>query len=86
MSDLKRYDVVINGMNTTLQLNEQDAKARGLGPENETTKQAAAPRNKARTATTASRRSRKAGVVDSKAASSEGDDGAGSDPATGDTL
>lgn len=49
------YDVVINGMTTTIQLSDEDAKVRGLVPQAKTTaakkattKAAAAPRNKAR--------------------------------------
>jgi hypothetical protein len=46
---VKRYDVEINGIKTTLLLSDADAKARGLKPPAET-KQAEAPKNKTRTA------------------------------------
>lgn len=46
---VKRYDVEINGVQTTLLLNDADAKARGLLKESES-KQAKAPANKSRSA------------------------------------
>lgn len=42
---MKQYEVEINGMTTTLQLSDEDAKMRGLKPVSE--KAAAAPANKA---------------------------------------
>ena len=51
---MKNYDVVINGVATTVQLSDEDAKERGLTEpvkapaKKATTKAAAAPRNKAR--------------------------------------
>ncbi len=47
---VKNYDLVINGVETTLQLSDADARARGLTPaaEEVPTKQAPAPANKAR--------------------------------------
>lgn len=50
---VKRYNVVINGVETTLQLTEEDAKARGLTSEEKPApakKAAKAPANKARSA------------------------------------
>ena len=44
---LSEYSVVINGYETTLQLSDEDAKARGLVA----AKAVAAPQNKARTRT-----------------------------------
>lgn len=44
---MKRYDVVINGVRTTLKLSDADAKARGLLKEQPKAKEAAAPANKA---------------------------------------
>lgn len=52
---LKRYDVVINGTATTLQLSDEDAKLYGLAEpaaaEPAAKKAAKPPANKARTAT-----------------------------------
>lgn len=45
---VKRYDVEINGVRTTLQLSDADAKARGLTSAEPVTK-AKVPPNKART-------------------------------------
>jgi hypothetical protein len=45
---INRYDVVINGVHTTLQLSDDDAKARGLKPA-ETKPAKKAPARKART-------------------------------------
>ena len=48
---MKTYEVEINGVATTLQLSDEDAKARGLkASDEEKTKEAKAPANKARTA------------------------------------
>lgn len=53
---MNTYDVVINGVATTLQLTDEDAKSRGLLPEPKVAKAAPvakaakAPANKARTA------------------------------------
>lgn len=47
---VKRYDVVINGVETTLQLTDEDAKARGLTKSSSDAKQAKAPANKSRSA------------------------------------
>lgn len=49
---VKRYDVVINGVETTLQLSDTEAKARGLFKSEDKTeaKQAKAPANKSRSA------------------------------------
>lgn len=44
---VKRYDVVINGVRTTVQLSDADAKARGLLTEQLKAKEAPTPRNKA---------------------------------------
>lgn len=44
---MKRYDVVINGVRTTVQLSDADAKARGLLTEQLKAKEAPTPRNKA---------------------------------------
>lgn len=44
---LKEYDVEINGVATTVQLSDEDAKARGLEPKSEP-KAVSAPRNKSR--------------------------------------
>ncbi|MGC5249500.1 hypothetical protein ACPXB3_21550 [Gordonia sp. DT219] len=44
---LKEYDVEINGVATTLQLSDEDAKVRGLTPRSES-KAAPAARNKAK--------------------------------------
>lgn len=44
---LKDYEVEVNGVKTTLRLNDADAKARGLDVP---TKEAAKPANKSRTA------------------------------------
>lgn len=54
MAHLKKYDVVINGTQTTLLLTDEDAKARGLyvDPKPVEVKQAPAPLNKARSART----------------------------------
>jgi len=51
---VKNYDVVINGVETTLQLSDADAQARGLTPaaDEVPTKVAAAPANKSRRAST----------------------------------
>lgn len=49
---MKRYNVVINGVETTLQLSDDDAKARGLFVEDK----AVTPANKARTPANKSRR------------------------------
>lgn len=49
MSGLKKYDVEVNGWPTTLQLSDEDAKARGLFEEAPAKKAAPAPKNKART-------------------------------------
>lgn len=46
---VKRYDVVVNGIQTTLQLSDEDAKARGLLKDSKTESKAAAPANKSRT-------------------------------------
>jgi hypothetical protein len=45
---LKRYDVVINGLATTLLLSDEDAKARGLTEKSAPVTKAATPENKAR--------------------------------------
>jgi hypothetical protein len=52
---VKRYDVEINGVKTTLQLTDEDAKSRGLTKSSddakpEEAKQAKAPANKSRSA------------------------------------
>lgn len=48
---MKKYDVEINGVRTTLQLSDADAKARGLKAADEVkSKEAKAPANKARSA------------------------------------
>lgn len=48
---VKRYNVVINGVETTLQLTDEDAKARGLTVEKKAESKAAkAPANKSRSA------------------------------------
>lgn len=44
---MKRYDVVVNGVQTTLQLSDADAKARGLIADEPKVKDAPAPANKA---------------------------------------
>lgn len=59
MAELKEYKTKINGLETTLQLTEKDAKARGLVASDDAddaveTKAAKAPANKAR-ATTATK-------------------------------
>lgn len=47
---VKEYEVEINGVATTLQLSDEDAKARGLKPSDEVkSKEAKAPANKERT-------------------------------------
>lgn len=50
----KEYDVVINGVETTLKLSDEDAKARGLlkveAPKKEPAAKKATPANKSRTA------------------------------------
>lgn len=55
MAELKEYKTTINGLETTLQLTEKDAKARGLVEADDSadaeTKAAKAPANKARTST-----------------------------------
>lgn len=43
---VKRYDVVINGIETTLQLSDEDAKARGLKANDEPKTKARQPANK----------------------------------------
>jgi hypothetical protein len=48
VSGLKKYDVEVNGWPTTLQLSDEDAKARGLFEEAPAKKAAPAPKNKAR--------------------------------------
>lgn len=57
---LKQYEVEVSGTTTTLLLNDEDAKARGLKVETKAApapdaKQAPAPRNKARKAANKSR-------------------------------
>ncbi|WP_182878484.1 hypothetical protein [Mycobacteroides abscessus] len=49
---MKKYNVVVNGVKTTLLLNDEDAKRRGLLPaaEKPAAKAAKAPANKARPA------------------------------------
>lgn len=49
---MREYEVEINGYKTTLQLSDEDAKARGLLADKPAAKEAAAPANKARTART----------------------------------
>lgn len=50
---VKRYDVEINGVQTTLQLTDEEAEARGLKPAAKaSSKEAKAPANKSRTAST----------------------------------
>lgn len=44
---LKQYDVEINGMKTTLQLSDEDAKLYGLVPAEPAAKARKAPANKA---------------------------------------
>ncbi len=51
---MKRYNVVINGVETTLQLSDADARARGLFIE----QKAAAPSNKAKAPANKTRRTR----------------------------
>lgn len=46
---MKRYEVEINGMTTTLQLSDAEAKARGLLSDDDTKSKAKAPANKAKT-------------------------------------
>lgn len=46
---MKEYVISVNGIEHTVQLTDEDAKARGLKPVE--TKEAAAPQNKARTTT-----------------------------------
>lgn len=47
---LKPYEAEVNGVQTTLLLTEEDAKARGLKEKSSGAKQAPRPANKARTA------------------------------------
>jgi hypothetical protein len=47
---LKRYDVEINGVKTTLQLSVEDAEARGFTKADDGEKSAPAPANKSRRA------------------------------------
>lgn len=44
---MKRYDVMINGVKTTLKLSDADAKARGLLKDAPKAKEAPTPANKA---------------------------------------
>lgn len=53
---LKRYDVIIGGSRTTLQLSDADAKARGLTDANPSTDQAEVTEVKARVPANKSRR------------------------------
>lgn len=47
---MREYEIQINGLPHTVQLSDEDAKARGLSPKVEA-KQSPAPKNKARSAT-----------------------------------
>ena len=49
---MKEYKVEIGGLEHTIQLSDEDAGARGLTSSSTSTKQADAPANKSRTAST----------------------------------
>lgn len=49
---MREYEIELNGNKTTVQLSDEDAKARGLLGLKTEAKQAPAPKNKARTAQT----------------------------------